>query len=155
MASRDYAAVTSELLTADHADQSLARLLERRCPVLTRHIAADKSRPAMMRLWGQSRNIDENTSRTIVPEPVIQTLGSLAGVEMRHPIVHAGVTHTYGYLFSLIDTPYGLKRNRWVRGEVARALGLPDWILSPQPRTGTGRSSNAHAARREEPVKNP
>jgi hypothetical protein len=137
MASRDYAAVTRELLAADCAPQSLTRLLERRCPELTRQIAADKARPAILRLWGQSRNIDENTGRTIVPQPVIQTLGTLAGVEMQHPIVHAGVTHTYGYLFSLIDTPYGFKRERWVRGEVARALGLPDWILSPQPRTGT------------------
>lgn len=137
MASRDFAAVASELLAADRADQSLTRLLERRCPVLARHIAADKARPEIMRLWGQSRNVDESTGRTIVPQPVIQTLGTLAGVEMRHPIVHAGVTHTYGYLFSLIDTPYGFKRNRWVRGEVAHTLGLADWILSPQPRTGT------------------
>lgn len=140
MASRDYADVTRELLAADLtgvADRSQARLLARRCPVLSRQILADQGRPAMLRMWGQSCNIDENTGTVIVPQPVIRSLGTMAGVEVQHPIVHAGVTHTYGYLFSIIDTPFGPKRNRWVRGEVARALGLPDRILSPQPRTGT------------------
>ncbi len=56
---------------------------------------------------------------------------------MNHPIVHAGVNHTYGYLFSIIDTPYGHKRDRWVKGQVAKTLGIPEDAIAPQSRNGT------------------
>ncbi|MEZ6122507.1 MAG: hypothetical protein R3C49_04940 [Planctomycetaceae bacterium] len=50
---------------------------------------------------------------------------------------HAGLQHTYGYLFSIIDTPYGRKRDRWVTTSLEESLGLPEDILSPVPSSGT------------------
>jgi hypothetical protein len=52
--------------------------------------------------------------------------------------VHAGLEHTYGYLFSNLLTPYGYKRARWVQPDIETGLGLPTGSLSPTPTEGQG-----------------
>lgn len=57
--------------------------------------------------------------------------------ESGHQLVHAGLEHTYGYLFSVLRTSFGYKRARWVEGEIARGFGLAEGLLSPRPSEGT------------------
>ena len=56
---------------------------------------------------------------------------------MRGRIVHAGLQHTYGYLFSVIDTPFGRKRARWITTDLERGLGIEASLLGPAPKQGT------------------
>ncbi len=49
----------------------------------------------------------------------------------------AGIEHTYGYLVSDLETPYGFKRARWVRDDVEMGFGLPRGVLGPKPSAGT------------------
>jgi len=80
--------------------------------------------------WGLSTVIDENTGSAVVPASVFAALHARAGIDARFPIGNAGVLHVYGYLLSTTPTPYGLKRDRWLDGALARAYGLaPDAFL--------------------------
>ena len=51
-------------------------------------------------------------------------------------IVHAGVTHTYGYLFSVLETPYGFKRKRWIEPTLNYAFSFNGNSLSPSTLEG-------------------
>ena len=64
-------------------------------------------------------------------QPAFEHLHELAGVDASWPIGNAGVLHCYGYLLSRTATPYGLKRERWLGAELARAYGLPDDAFVP------------------------
>ncbi|WP_259457114.1 amino acid deaminase [Microbacterium sp. AG790] len=74
--------------------------------------------------WGRSSVVDENTGTAVVPASVFDALHARAGVDARFPIGNAGLLHVYGYLLSTTPTPYGLKRDRWLDGALARAYGL-------------------------------
>lgn len=109
-------------------------------------------------LWGRSSNYDVsqlNQARPIptVDEPIIDALDERAGLPaarhgdvnslldpntpIRGAITFAGVEHTYGYLFSLLHTPFGYKRARWVRDDIEAGFGLPRGTLGPLPKEGT------------------
>lgn len=102
----------------------------------------------LQEFWGDSINYDELARSVVVAPAIVGGLEEIFGVKgtprqsFLMPgtadkwIVHAGVEHTYGYLFSLIKTPYGFKRARWVEGEVAKGFRLPEGILGPKPDTG-------------------
>ena len=45
--------------------------------------------------------------------------------------------HTYGYLFSLIETPYGPERRRWLSQEWEQGFRLAPSLLGPLPNDGT------------------
>lgn len=74
--------------------------------------------------WGLSTVIDENTGTAVVPASVFDALHARAGIDAEFPIGNAGLLHVYGYLLSTTPTPYGLKRARWLDGDLARAYGL-------------------------------
>ncbi|MEP6478376.1 MAG: amino acid deaminase [Rhodoglobus sp.] len=74
--------------------------------------------------WGQSTVIDENIAAAVIPRAVFDELHDLAGLQADWPIGNAGLLHVYGYLLSTVQTPYGLKRERWTEGALATALGL-------------------------------
>lgn len=87
--------------------------------------------------WGLSTVIDENTGTAVISPEVFAELHRLARLDPSWPVGNAGLIHVYGYLLSTVSTPYGLKRDRWTSGDVARALGLePDafvpWSASSQ-----------------------
>src|SRR5262249_2770464 len=82
-------------------------------------------------------NVDEYAGQTIVHPEILRAIGELAGVRMRSPVVHAGLQHTYGYLFSLIETPYGAKRDRWVTTDLETGFGLELSLLGEKPHDGT------------------
>src|SRR5262249_13847493 len=53
------------------------------------------------------------------------------------PVVHAGLQHTYGYLFATLDTPYGPKRERWLSNHLERGFSLDPTLFSERPKLGT------------------
>lgn len=107
---------------------------------LLRSLEADArtaSTSALFDLWGQCLTFDEVCLAPIVDQPLLASLHAIVGLEHRRSPWHAGVTHTYGYLFSLLVTPYGFKRQRWVRPDLAKAFDLTDGLLGPLPHQGT------------------
>ncbi|MER3386988.1 MAG: amino acid deaminase [Microcella pacifica] len=87
--------------------------------------------------WGRSTAMDENTGTATVDPALFAALHSRAHVEARWPVGHAGLLHVYGYLLSTTPTPYGLKRERWLDGGLARAYGLADDAFVPWARSTT------------------
>jgi len=81
--------------------------------------------------WGRSTVIDENVGKPVLVRAAFEYLHELAGVEASWPIGNAGVLHCYGYLLSRTATPYGLKRERWLGADLARAYGLADDAFLP------------------------
>ena len=84
-----------------------------------------------------SVNVDELSETEIVAPKILEMLGRQTGVDMEPPAVHAGVQHTYGYLLSLIKTPFGYKRQRWIEPTIERGFALPVGSLQALPRRGT------------------
>lgn len=81
--------------------------------------------------WGLSTVIDENVGSAVLARPLFDELHRRAGLTARWPVGNAGLLHVYGYLLSSTPTPYGLKRERWLSGELERACGLDDGALLP------------------------
>jgi len=87
--------------------------------------------------WGRSSVIDENVGVAVLPRAVFDELHGRAGLEAEWPVGNAAVLHVYGYLLSTTPTPYGLKRERWLSGELDRACGLEAGALLPWAGTET------------------
>lgn len=80
--------------------------------------------------WGRSTVIDENVGAPVIPRALFDELHRRVEVEASWPVGNAGLLHCYGYLLSLVETPYGLKRERWIGAALAAACGLsPDAFL--------------------------
>ena len=125
------------MVAAAERGRSIAAVLKKKCPEIDRQIRLDERYPEMLAAWGRSSNVDENAGLEIVRPPILQLIGDLANVPMRGRFVHAGLAHTYGYLFSLIDTPYGPKRTRWVTTALEDGFGLEPTLLGDRPTEGT------------------
>lgn len=125
------------MLAAAERHRSVAAALKRSAPHVYRQITRDSRHPALLAAWGKSRNVDDNVGATIVPPAIVEAIGSTAGVPMRGVNVHAGLLHTYGYLFSSLQTPYGLKRDRWLSKTLEQGFGLDTQLLSDHPGAGT------------------
>lgn len=96
----------------------------------------------LLNFWGYSRNIDEshlNDGKRTVPANVLQFFNSILNVPYDSNFVygHAGMTHTYGYLMSNLQTPFGFKRARYVAGEMEAGFGITPGLLSGRPSQGT------------------
>ena len=78
----------------------------------------------LLRSWARSTVVDEHTGGPVVERDVFDTLHEAADLPAEWPEGNAGVLHVYGYWFSNVRTPFGFKRDRWVDGHLARALGL-------------------------------
>ena len=110
-----------------------------------------KQNRELLNLWGLSRNIDESHlsdgTRT-VPANVIQFLQSILKVQYDDNFVygHAGLTHTYGYLMSNLQTPFGFKRARYVAGEIEAGFGFSEGLFSGLSNKGTLLSNLTHFA---------
>jgi hypothetical protein len=141
---RDRMAIDNHLQRAAEAmiacaqdGRSVIPVLKQRCPHIHRQIVADGKQRDLLALWGRSCNFDENAGQVIVHPAILHAIGELAGVPLRGRFVHAGLAHTYGYLFSTIDTPYGRKRDRWVTTDLENGFGLDPSLLGDRPRHGT------------------
>ncbi len=117
--------------------EALEPVLAAYAPGLLRQLDADRPTP-VLQLWGESINFDELARGTIVEPAILSFLASRLGApQPRGLYAHAGMEHTYGYLFSLLPTKFGFKRARWVRPDIETGLGLPRGLLGPAPAEGT------------------
>lgn len=125
------------MLKAAREGKPLKPVLKACCPWIETQLRKSARSPELLGLWGQSVNVDEHAGTVIVEPPILQILGELAGAPLLSPVVHAGLQHTYGYLFSLIETPYGKKRDRWLAPDLDEGLGFDVPTLRDDPEEGT------------------
>jgi hypothetical protein len=117
--------------------------LDRIAPQIVAALACDAQVPALLAAWGTALDYNQAPdgsfgAEPIVPLALIDELSRLAHAPPRRDrLVHAGVQHTYGYLFSVLPTPYGFKRARWVAPTIDDGLGLPRGTIAPAPAAGT------------------
>jgi hypothetical protein len=119
--------------------QSLFPWIQSTIPSLHEALQADlKSKDSWMPLWTTSYNFDEGAHAEIVmPEILDSLLERFSAPPRNDRIVHAGIEHTYGYLFSNLKTPFGYKRERWISGQIENGLQLPAVLLDLEtPRWG-------------------
>ena len=70
----------------------------------------------------------------IVDPKILTLIGRLAKFPIRdqqhgQQRYHAGLIHTFGYLFSNLKTRFGYKRDRWVDGKLDASFGWPQGTL--------------------------
>jgi hypothetical protein len=106
-------------------------------PQIAAQLKADSSKTDLKALWGESINYDELAHGVILDPAILKAMAEIFKTPyINDRTAHAGMEHTYGYLFSTLLTAYGYKRARWVQGEVEAGFGLPQGVLSPfAPRT--------------------
>lgn len=84
-------------------------------PDLSAELRLLREDPIWLELWGTSLNYEKNVNNHIVDSELLLSIGELAGWKEKETLFfHAGLLHTYGYLFSKLSTPYGYKRERWI-----------------------------------------
>lgn len=127
-----WAGIARVLVERASARRSLRPELEALAPELCRSLAKDARPTGCSQLWGRSVNFDEHVRAIIVNPAILRALNDIAGLDGHDLINHAGLTHTYGYLFSVLETSFGWKRARWVDGQIERGLALPAGTLGPQ-----------------------
>ena len=81
--------------------------------------------------WTECTVFDELAKAEILPEKVMKGLGIRRAVTSGVAHAPAGLMHTYGYLFSQLQTAYGLKGKRWIESRLDERLGLPAGTFSP------------------------
>lgn len=138
MAPRDFDSIAAQL--APSKDVSLSRrqrLLETLCPEIKDQILRDRGRTGPFQFWGLCSNHDEFANQTIVADEIVELISSLAEFDASPQTPHAGLQHTYGYLFSTIETPFGRKRDRWINEDLEAAFGQPSGTFGPAPEEGT------------------
>ncbi|WP_314651575.1 amino acid deaminase [uncultured Microbacterium sp.] len=91
-------------------------------PWLDASLADDRASGRFAR-WGRSTVVDENTGAAVITRALFDELHERAGIDAAWPVGNAGLLHCYGYLLSLAETRYGLKRDRWLDGSLAAQLG--------------------------------
>lgn len=116
--------------------QPVIQILDETYPHLSKQIVKDSHDPYLPMFWGESKNFDSNAKKIIVDENIIEELQNLFNIKNDNKIVHAGIIHTYGYLFSTINTPYGYKRKRWITPTLNKGLGLKSKAFSPETNEG-------------------
>ena len=133
-----WAGVARTLIAEADAGHPVAPAMEAMVPKLVAQIKTDAENTELKELWGQSINFDENAKGIIIQPAIINTLAEMFKVPAPNGrVVHAGMEHTYGYLFSILNTPFGYKRARWVQGEIEEGFNLPKGALGPDPEGGT------------------
>jgi hypothetical protein len=143
-----WAGLARDLESVASQNGSVIQALQKEQPDLFAQMKADSRRKDWLELWGYCINFDELARGIIVSPSVIDRLVEFFAPPAGKPfiitvgandreILHAGVQHTYGYLFSNLKTSFGYKRARWVRDTLDRGFGLPTGTLSPLPKAGS------------------
>ncbi|MCC2677802.1 MAG: hypothetical protein K0R29_378 [Pseudobdellovibrio sp.] len=111
-------------------------------PQLATQLKLDSESHDFLNLWGHAKNFDESAKGVIVPSEVLQCLAAKLKIKNavqelpNFSVVHAGLQHTYAYMFSNLVTKYGFKRDRWTKDDLREGLGLTPGLLSPQAGEG-------------------
>ena len=105
-------------------------------PKLYNQIVSDSLDHSLVTFWGKSLNFDSGAKKKILDDKVMSDLQSQFDVHNDNRVVHAGIAHSYGYLFSILNTPYGFKRKRWIDPTLNFAFSLKNQSLSPESLEG-------------------
>ena len=136
-----WAGIARTLIREAEKGRPLSGPFKTLAPYLAKQLRQDHVNKVWQDLWGASINFDEFAKAEIVHPKVLSSLAEMFGTKYsaQNPFrtVHAGLEHTYGYLFSLLKTPFGYKRARWVSGDLDRGFGLPAGTLGPSPKKGS------------------
>lgn len=81
--------------------------------------------------WSDSTPFDEKAKAYVLSEKVMTALGLKPEKDGEVVHVSAGLIHSYGYLFSQLQTAFGLKGKRWLESRLDERLGLPPGAFSP------------------------
>ncbi len=125
----DYAKLHARLL-----EGTKAKALEDVLPGLSANLKT--ARAVSEKSWTDCTIFDELAKAEILSEKAMQGLGIRRATT--GGVVHApaGLMHTYGYLFSQLQTSFGLKGKRWIESRIDERLGLPAGTFSPLPPGG-------------------
>ena len=133
-----WAGIARELSGVAQRGESVSDAFTDLAPQIKAQLLSDSSLGSWLALWGRSINFDELAHGTVVDPAILDLILGLAQVSPRQDrIAHAGIEHTYGYLFSVLKTPYGYKRARWVNDDIETGFGLPRGTLGATPAAGT------------------
>ena len=117
-------------------------VLKAHVPFIFKQLNKDQKSQEFLALWGEAKNYDENAKAIIVEVKILQCLAEKLNLKnsIQHQngfeSVHAGLQHTYAYLFSNTQTPYGYKRARWTKDDIERGFGLSKKALTPETKKG-------------------
>jgi hypothetical protein len=133
-----WAGVARLLIMEAEAGRDVLPLIDTHLPELRHQLNRDASLEGLKKLWGTSLNYDENAKGVIVHPAIVDALAEAMRAPSRQErLVHAGLEHTYAYLFSVLRTPFGYKRARWVRDDIESGFALARGTLGPSPVEGT------------------
>ncbi len=120
-------------------NQDLVVGIQTNAPELFTQIQKDANDEILKNFWGHSLNFDSGAKSEILDLGQMQSLAKFFNVSygLENKSIHAGVMHTYGYLFSTLNTPYGFKRSRWIAPDLKEGFNLLDQSLSANPKEGT------------------
>lgn len=124
-----FARLHGRLMAGEHSKR-----LEDELPGLTRSL--NIAREVSARYWTSCTVFDELAKAEILHEKAMKGLGIRRAVVGGVAHAPAGTMHTYGYLFSQLQTAYGLKGKRWIESRLDERLGLPAGSFSPVPPEG-------------------
>ena len=131
-------------ITRQIVDQSKTcnKVLKTNIPFIIDQMNKDKKSSMFLSMWGEAKNFDENAVSTIVDLKILKCLSEKLklknSIKKQHGFdsIHAGLQHTYAYLFSNLQTPYGYKRARWVNDDLQKGFGLTKNSLTPMTAKG-------------------
>ncbi len=109
---------------------------------INQQLKLDQKSKKFISLWGEAKNFDDNAKAIIVDAGIINCLAKKLDIknvlqkQEGFDSVHAGLQHTYAYLFSNLMTPYGYKRARWTKDDLQVGLGLTPEALTPLTKKG-------------------
>jgi hypothetical protein len=132
------------LIDESHTEKiSITEKLKKDNLALYNQIQNDAKDPTLLGFWGKSfnsdggMNLNGSLNKQIVDLDVLSDIQKVFGIKNDNIRVHAGITHTYGYLFSRLVTPYGFKRKRWTAATLNHAFDFKNHSLSPVPNSGS------------------
>ena len=122
--------------------EQFREILDQKIPGFMTRFDRDGRSEELLDLWGLSKNIDASNIASgllTIPASTLQFFTSIWNVpyDSDFTVGHAGLNHTYGYLFSNVTTPYGFKRSRYVQGEIESGFGITSGMFSGLPAQGT------------------
>ncbi len=134
--SNEYWNALAESISKDD-ENGLQNYLAKNNPKLLNQIELDSKDPYLLMFWGRSSNEDASNKKTIVDEKILNQIYKKFNFYQSGEYCHAGIIHSYGYLFSKLMTPYGYKRKRWIDHSLNYAFSFSQESLSPQAKDGS------------------
>lgn len=131
---------------AEQNNRSILETVKTENPHLFNQIEVDSKETGLLSFWGKSLNFDSGAKKQIISDAIIGDLQKKFGITHDNKSVHAGITHTYGYLFSVLETPYGYKRKRWIEPTLNYGFAMSGNSLSPDAMQGSLLSNTTYFA---------